>query len=396
MRVNWSDFTVSCRDNGIGFSELDMIGTANALCDLVQVCKELEIVSKHENIVNYKLIKQGKYEIMRLLLGEGTTVTCKGLFYQTRMRRVIDETEHKRWFIRYALVNPHVEISYQSEYFKFDIAKSKSSLHSFENIFGIKAYDIPKNLSFLEQFIAAALGQSSDTKMARDVKMTQHEKAKKVQWSTCVTKPLMITCEPKLYSSRKNYQDYEWINPVTQPKRDIPKQRHSTIVSLSTQQLHRMKLIGQVDKKFIACQSNGLVLVIDQHAADERIRLEKYQSEFNLECVPVYYEYKFNPYYIELNDRHSEKLRHIGVEIKESRFKVSRDYKTTNLNILVKIIQDSLEYYDRVGLDLIPNPVVDHFKSKACRSAVMFGTKLSHEECSKILESLVKCNVTYS
>ncbi|KAJ1937856.1 DNA mismatch repair protein [Linderina pennispora] len=42
--------------------------------------------------------------------------------------------------------------------------------------------------------------------------------------------------------------------------------------------LQAAAVIGQADNKFIMCQSNGVLLAIDQHAADERIRLEHFYS----------------------------------------------------------------------------------------------------------------------
>ncbi|KAJ2864549.1 hypothetical protein GGH94_002825 [Coemansia aciculifera] len=37
-----------------------------------------------------------------------------------------------------------------------------------------------------------------------------------------------------------------------------------------------LRVVGQADKKFIICQTDGWLVAIDQHAADERIRLEEH------------------------------------------------------------------------------------------------------------------------
>ena len=59
--------------------------------------------------------------------------------------------------------------------------------------------------------------------------------------------------------------------------------------------LQRAKVLGQVDKKFIACvarstdddeipdpcgNENISLLIVDQHAADERVRVERFQRDF--------------------------------------------------------------------------------------------------------------------
>ncbi|KAJ1934392.1 DNA mismatch repair protein, partial [Linderina macrospora] len=46
-------------------------------------------------------------------------------------------------------------------------------------------------------------------------------------------------------------------------------------------------VIGQADNKFILCQSNGQLIVIDQHAADERIRLERFYGDLSAALVQI-------------------------------------------------------------------------------------------------------------
>ena len=96
------------------------------------------------------------------------------------------------------------------------------------------------------------------------------------------------------------------LQPYSEPERQPNRQAHffdeklvagqkynadDTSMSIDKEQLKRAKVIGQVDEKFVACIVNGgadgvaigsgsgtLVLVY-QHAADERIRVEKFLSE---------------------------------------------------------------------------------------------------------------------
>ncbi|KAJ2489073.1 DNA mismatch repair protein [Coemansia sp. RSA 2050] len=42
-----------------------------------------------------------------------------------------------------------------------------------------------------------------------------------------------------------------------------------------------LRVVGQADQKFIICQTSGWLVGIDQHAADERIRLEEYYNSLN-------------------------------------------------------------------------------------------------------------------
>ncbi|KAJ3261360.1 DNA mismatch repair protein [Boothiomyces macroporosus] len=219
--------------------------------------------------------------------------------------------------------------------------------------------------------------------------MTQHKKPKRVQ--TVSTPVYKATSAPKPLSLNRCGSNFEWVNPVELPKQPLPRCKEGTLVSLNVEQFKKIKVIGQVDKKFIACQADGLILVVDQHAAHERIKLEEYLHCFVSDISPVQFEYSFEPYYQEQAKKHCKKLLRIGIHLNCTGFTIRKDFRTTELNVLAQIIKDSLDYYETVGLDLVPNPVVDHFKSKACRSAIMFGMKLSKAECEWIIQSLLKC-----
>ena len=43
--------------------------------------------------------------------------------------------------------------------------------------------------------------------------------------------------------------------------------------------LQEATVVGQLDKKFIIAQAAGLLFIVDQHAADERVRLERLQHQ---------------------------------------------------------------------------------------------------------------------
>ncbi|KAJ3276225.1 DNA mismatch repair protein [Terramyces sp. JEL0728] len=416
--------------------EEGVFGFNQALYNIAMISRELEIISKHENTVNYKIVKQGEQEVKRLLLGKGTTVSCRGVFHSTPMRQAVDESDIKKEFIRYALINPQVAISYQSEHLKFSLERTKSSLHSFERIYGTQATEIPefvrgdfkisgfhyqmdkqfvyvnkipttllmkfcRKLLFgfvldlrvpeyfidrngemmFQHLIAEALG-SSDAKEAHDVKLEQRNN---------LSRPVLISSNARPLLIEKSIGS--WVNLVKLVKQTIPKPKHSFEINLDSEQLNSLRVVGQVDRKFIACETNGLILVLDQHAVDERIKLEQYLHQFKTQIKPLQYGFRFNAYYQELIKQYSKKLLGIGITMKNAGFAVTRDYRTNDIRILVNLIQESLEYFDKVGLNLIPNPVVDHFKSKACRSAIMFGAKLSNNECEKLLGELLQCKV---
>lgn len=79
-----------------------------------------------------------------------------------------------------------------------------------------------------------------------------------------------------------------YARPISLPRSHLP----DTDISFSMSALHTARVIGQVDRKFVACvvesdhtairPSQNVLVIIDQHAADERVSVERILGEL---CV---------------------------------------------------------------------------------------------------------------
>ena len=56
--------------------------------------------------------------------------------------------------------------------------------------------------------------------------------------------------------------------------------------SVSKSMLRRARVIGQCDRKFVFGVVDGVVLAFDQHAADERVKLEALERALEREVAP--------------------------------------------------------------------------------------------------------------
>lgn len=72
--------------------------------------------------------------------------------------------------------------------------------------------------------------------------------------------------------------DFEW-NQERKPSRTFSKQIASASVTLHREIFNDIEIIGQLDSKFILIRSKTTLLAVDQHAADERIKLECYEKQ---------------------------------------------------------------------------------------------------------------------
>jgi DNA mismatch repair protein MLH3 len=151
---------------------------------------------------------------------------------------------------------------------------------------------------------------------------------------------------------------------------------------------------------------------VDQHAADERVRLEQFEaqvfgpsgSEKNVDVV----EHE-PPLLLSLNAREQETVVYFESEIRSWGFGFSMDNQVARLTHTPKIdtrvatSEDFREYLhllhrsnpSDVSRVLRPPVITRLLHSRACRSAIMFGDYLSISQCQDILDQLSQCQLPF-
>ena len=154
----------------------------------------------------------------------------------------------------------------------------------------------------------------------------------------------------------------------------------------------KFRVIGQVDKKFIICSCplslGNELIAIDQHAADERIKVENLIHQFN----QMHQNWKngvaddlfeFNPpidcnitIVLDLNQLDSLKEWGFHCHIQGLKNYVSHCPKLfadrMNPDILSKIIHTHVRWIDDNPHTMIPTHFLDILNSKACRYSNYF------------------------
>ncbi|MCO5589416.1 hypothetical protein L7F22_043383 [Adiantum nelumboides] len=199
-----------------------------------------------------------------------------------------------------------------------------------------------------------------------------------------------------------------------------PSNKHLLPESITKQGLQRIQVLQQMDKKFIASVADGTLLVIDQHAADERIRLEQLRKEVLGDgqhlCTLL-----DHPKKLSLNMGDQELLLTYKAQVEEWgwRFKTivkgknGKRYEQgqhENSNVLVTAVpsilgeslhsvEHLLEYLHQLtttdGTSAPPPAVQRVLASKACRGAIMFGDHLLRSECQQLVEGLKKTALSF-
>lgn len=221
--------------------------------------------------------------------------------------------------------------------------------------------------------------------------------------------------------------------------------------TISKQALKQIKVINQVDLKFILClvpseTSGSTLVVVDQHAADERVQLEKWWIDFfgnehlgntqftekkpqdRIEVVDL-----LSPLSVVLTRREITLLQRFNPIFEQWGIKISRSESASNeksgyfssqnraletedghvlVTTLPRLIADRL-MDTRLLTDLIhqhlgylesnptpsikrtrancPRVIHEILNSKACRGAIMFGDSLSLTQCQELIHQLGQC-----
>ncbi|KAH9492887.1 hypothetical protein Btru_032551 [Bulinus truncatus] len=252
----------------------------------------------------------------------------------------------------------------------------------------------------------------------------------------------------------------QWNNPVflnyksptlhveTCPSEQSSKSFYNYIsmIEFSKDMLKNVKVIGQVDKKFIAClintkaslsrgsratnsDDNTLLVLFDQHAVHERIRLEQFTQD-NYEVIDGVKTQQIKKsdlpepllMTVDIDDLRimktfSQEFNRIGIVFTTDPTcrnqiyintvpnclaeKSATDMKRTKLNFFSVKIQNLIS--EHIQLLKATNgaggclPLFLHriLCSQACHGAVKFGDILSKEECQSLLSSLASCDLPF-
>ncbi len=156
-------------------------------------------------------------------------------------------------------------------------------------------------------------------------------------------------------------------------------------------------VIGQLEKKYILAQGEGSLILIDQHAAHERIRFEEIRGQFygqGVQTTPL-----LIPQVIELPpqdglllEQHLEHWQKLGFDLAPFG---GNDYKLSAVPTLlqgqdagqvIRAVLDEMSQFGRSGkLELFFNEV---FEKMACHSAIRAGQALSLEEMRGLIDQL--------
>ena len=156
-------------------------------------------------------------------------------------------------------------------------------------------------------------------------------------------------------------------------------------------------VVGQFDLTYIVCQKDDLLILVDQHAAHERVAFEKLMQKWrggNLDIQSFLFplQININEAKVEALLRHQDSLLKMGVEferlgpeaigIKSAPLIVK---ETALQTAIEKMAQEFVDFGDSYQLE---KSVTDIFATMACHSVVRAGQALSLKEMQELLSEM--------
>ncbi|MGW8193035.1 MAG: DNA mismatch repair endonuclease MutL [Desulforhopalus sp.] len=246
-------------------------------------------------------------------------------------------------------------------------------------------YDEEEVTSFL--FAHKHAGHDRNAEQSESVPAaTSSEPSRPAEYSA-PSQPLFITAEPIP-------QDLQTTEATTQPCHVGDKRTDTN--------RHRLLVIGQFDDLYIFCKSSEGLVVIDQHAAHERLLYEKFRGQYLAGAV-VRQNLMF-PETVELSvfqnqlvEKNRETIDRMGFTLREfggNTYIISAVPALAGLASPGELFNDILEQFGSEHIKGDRGGALDAILARmACKAAVKAGTQLSAKEINKLLDDMAEADL---
>jgi DNA mismatch repair protein MutL len=165
---------------------------------------------------------------------------------------------------------------------------------------------------------------------------------------------------------------------------------------------HNLFVIGQYDNLYIFCHNQEGLLVIDQHAAHERLLFEKLRSQYQAKAIvrqtlmfPVTVELSL--FQIQLVEKYGEEIDRMGFSLRDfggNTFIISAIPALAGTTNPGNLFRDVLEQFGSESSSNVKSGYLDTvLATMACKAAVKGGTALSLEEIDTLLNDMAKTDL---
>jgi len=165
---------------------------------------------------------------------------------------------------------------------------------------------------------------------------------------------------------------------------------------------HSMHIIGQFKNLYIFCQTDENLIVIDQHAAHERLLYEKFHQQF-LQGKIVGQSLLFpetvelSPFQIELVENNKDELDRMGFSVSEfggNSYVISSVPAIAGQRPATEIFFDVLDGFGSEHSGRSPGGKLDNIlATMACKAAIKSGEPLTGAEINELLDQMARADL---
>ncbi len=166
-------------------------------------------------------------------------------------------------------------------------------------------------------------------------------------------------------------------------------------------ELGGLRILGQFALTYIVCEIPDALLLVDQHAAHERIRTEKFLDDMEKKN----FQKLISPVMVDLSIQDAEILRSSKNIFEEYGFSIDVYQRSVSVKSVPSIFKND-EIRDAIleGIDQIRNSHMNIDSERkfqiaalmACKGAIKANEKLSEKEMKSLIMDLMKCKNPYT
>ncbi len=184
-----------------------------------------------------------------------------------------------------------------------------------------------------------------------------------------------------------------------QPQADSPHQP-----AQERKNLEQITTLAQLDNSYILCQQGNSLVIVDQHAAHERIRFTEIFAEFSQKSLTTQtllspMQLELSPKDIGLFEAHKDLFKQLGFEVEPfggKTFAIHAVPSHLGSKDIHKAFTGLLDQFAEGKNGTFEDQTSKALTYLACRSAVKFGDPLSREEQTALIEKLQTMDQPYT
>ncbi len=370
---------------------------------LVEVTQETELISLKGFTSKPSFTKKSKQD--QYLYLNNRYVTSKSLSYAVHLAYddLIEKGDYPNFFLFLSL-DPH----------RFDVNVHPSKLEvKFDDekaVFGFIRKGVWNTLQQNDLVVNVKLGSGfkppeRETKIFSSNSFTKEPKSEQRFRFDKTGNPGSEAVIHEMFSSAKNDSagEVESNNVFEQENSPAQNVTADTYEHTDIDDMSGKNSIWQFQRKYIMYQLENTLMIIDQHAAHERILYEQAVDRLNSNAnlsqqlmIPLYIE--LNPVDFEVAKNIEGELKALGFDIElqsKRKIKVKGIPSDVKLGHEDKILQELIEEYKENDVKLNLDKRDNLAKSYACKHAIKAGDKLNPDEMLNLIDKLFYTQMPY-